>query len=220
MATQRTRETLRFRYGRCLNDECENCKSKKIIEVPIRKDFICPDCGKELHECPPPKKKSNGLLIGIIIGALVLIAGGIGYISMNGDNAEIPKQEMVTTEPEAEKGVATTEPTGATAGEVTEPISNPVPDAEPEKKPQETPSSRNKDLGYATWKGALKNGLPNDENGTMTYKENHRIDSRDPQARVAEPGDYIIGEYADGKLVQGIWYDKNNTVKGSIIIGR
>ncbi len=100
----------------------------------------------------------------------------------------------------------------------------PVEDAKPENKPVENKpavtTSRSKDLGYATWKGALKNGQPNDENGTMTYKESHRIDSRDPQARVAEPGDYIIGEFVDGKLVQGIWYDKSNTVKGSIIIGR
>ena len=31
--------------------------------------------------------------------------------------------------------------------------------------------------------------------------------------------DYIIGEFVDGKLVQGVWYDSANNVKGSIIIG-
>ena len=87
-------------------------------------------------------------------------------------------------------------------------------------KPSAKPATSNKDLGYATWKGRTKNGLPNDENGTMTYKTQYLIDSRDPQRRMAEPGDYIIGEFSEGKLVQGIWYDSTNTVKGSIIIGK
>ena len=81
MATQKTRETLRFRYGRCLNDECENCKAKKIIEVPARKDFVCPDCGKELHECPPPKKKSNGGLIGGIAAVAVVVPSAGACVS-------------------------------------------------------------------------------------------------------------------------------------------
>lgn len=220
MATSRNTEHVRFRYGRCLNDECENCKSKTVIEIPARKDFVCPVCGKELHECPPPKKKSNGMLYGII-AAVVVIAGVVAWISLSGGNDEyvVPEEEKVATEVvTVEESLDTAEP---------EPVVEEVPpveDAKPENKPVENKpavsTSRSKDLGYATWKGALKNGQPNDENGTMTYKESHRIDSRDPQARVAEPGDYIIGEFVDGKLVQGIWYDKSNTVKGSIIIGR
>ena len=53
----------------------------------------------------------------------------------------------------------------------------------------------------------------------MRYTKSHLIDSRDPQHRTAEKGDYIIGEFVDGKLVQGVWYDSANNVKGSIIIG-
>lgn len=227
MATQKTRETLRFRYGRCLNDECENCKTKKIIEVPARKDFVCPDCGKELHECPPPKKKSSGGLIGGIAAvAVVAILAGCYFLFSGNDKEYIDDElsaiENVQTE---ENNFVLEDPAPVATEEAPAKVEETpvVEETKPEvaKTPATTQSaSRSKDLGYATWKGALKNGQPNDENGTMTYKESHRIDSRDPQARVAEPGDYVIGEYVEGKLVQGIWYDKNNTVKGSIIIGR
>lgn len=213
MATPRNNEHLRFRYGKCLNDECENCKSKKVIEVPIRKDFVCPDCGKELHECPPPKKKSNGMLIGIIAAVAVIAIAVVCYFGFSGSDDSYIDEELSATEqttPAVEEAEAMVE-------EVEQAVEEPKP-AEPQAAVPS--SSRSKDLGYATWKGGLKNGQPHDENGTMTFKQSHRIDSRDTQERVAEPGDYIIGEYFDGKLVQGVWYDKDNTVKGSIIIGR
>lgn len=76
-----------------------------------------------------------------------------------------------------------------------------------------------KNLGYATFRGALKNGKPHDINGRLVFKTSHIIDSRDPKGRVAEPGDYVIGEFSDGHLVQGIWYRYDHQVKGSIIIG-
>ena len=49
----------RLKYGICLNDECSMCKSKEIQSVPMRKDLLCSECGKELRECPPPKKKNS-----------------------------------------------------------------------------------------------------------------------------------------------------------------
>ena len=73
-----------------------------------------------------------------------------------------------------------------------------------------------KNLGYATFKGAW----PNDVHGRMIFKTSHVIDSKDPKGRVAEPGDYVIGEWSDGHLVQGVWYGSDNQVKGSIIIGK
>lgn len=81
-------------------------------------------------------------------------------------------------------------------------------------------SISSKNLGYATFKGSLRNGNPHDVNGRLIFKSHHLIDSRDPKGRVAEPGDYVIGEFSDGHLVQGIWYDADNQVKGSVIIGK
>lgn len=75
-----------------------------------------------------------------------------------------------------------------------------------------------KNLGYATWSGKLKNGLPHDTQGTLTFKTRHIIDSRDEKKRVADAGDKVIGEFENGHLVQGRWYKKDGNVE-SIIIG-
>ena len=89
------------------------------------------------------------------------------------------------------------------------------PTATPTAKPA-APASGSKNLGYATFKGSW----PNDVNGRMIFKSSHIIDSKDPKGRVAEAGDYVIGEWSNGHLVQGIWYGSDNQVKGSIIIGK
>ena len=87
-------------------------------------------------------------------------------------------------------------------------------------KVSEPRNSGSKNLGYATFKGTLKNGLPDDVNGRLVFSSSHVIDSKDPKGRVAEPGDYVIGEFSEGHLVQGIWYGSDNVVKGRIIIGK
>ena len=74
-------------------------------------------------------------------------------------------------------------------------------------------------LGYGTFKGEVKGGKPNGM-GRLTFSSSHVIDSRDPKGRIAEPGDYVIGEFSDGHLVQGTWYGSDNVVKGSILIGK
>ena len=61
------------------------------------------------------------------------------------------------------------------------------------------------DLGYAEWRGPVKNGKPNGD-GTMTFKTSHRIESRDPAGNIAEAGDYIRGTYVNGHLDQGTWH--------------
>lgn len=73
-------------------------------------------------------------------------------------------------------------------------------------------------LSYADWNGGWKNGQPHGT-GTMTYKEEHLIDSRDPKGRVAQPGERVMGEWSDGHLVMGKYY-KNDGSSESIIIGK
>ena len=75
------------------------------------------------------------------------------------------------------------------------------------------------DLGYALWEGFVKNKKPHGQ-GVMKFKQSHLIDSRDINARIAEPGDYITGEYYEGHLVMGKLYSPIGTEKGSINIGR
>lgn len=80
------------------------------------------------------------------------------------------------------------------------------------------PNPGPKKLGYGTFTGPIKNGQPNGS-GTLRYTSSHLIDSRDPKGRVALPGDYVIGEWKNGKLIQGRWYNSVNNSKGAIIIG-
>lgn len=90
--------------------------------------------------------------------------------------------------------------------------------AEEQAKQEKKQSATTGSIDYGKWSGSWKNGKPNGT-GTMRYTKEHLIDSRDPQKRTAAKGDYIIGEFANGRLVQGVWYDSANNVKGSIIIG-
>lgn len=206
------------RYGLCLNDNCSKSKAKEIQQVNGRKEFVCEECGKPLRECPPPRSwwnKNGKTLLGVFAVVVVFGVGCFFVMSpKNGSNAE----PLANAVPEVIE-----EPSVAPIDSVLTVEEQPAP--VPKKKEAElakktsVPVNNSLDLGYATYKGRVKSGVPHDENGRMTFKEKHLIDKRDSQKRMAEPGDYIIGEYVNGKLVQGVWYNEKNTVKGSIIIG-
>lgn len=67
--------------------------------------------------------------------------------------------------------------------------------------------------------GALKNGYPHGT-GTLTFTVSRRIDLHDDKARTAAAGEYIIGEWDNGHLVQGRWYDASNNLKETIVLGK
>lgn len=67
-------------------------------------------------------------------------------------------------------------------------------------------------LGYATWTGDIKNGKP-DGNGRMTFTSAHRVTG----TVVAQPGDYIIGTYENGRLVHGKYYDSDGNFIKDVI---
>jgi Bacterial surface proteins containing Ig-like domains len=71
----------------------------------------------------------------------------------------------------------------------------------------------------ATFSGTVRNGRPHGQ-GTLTFTSARLIDRHDERGRRAEAGDYIIGEWDNGHLIQGRWYDSANNVKGSIIVGK
>ena len=221
----------RFKYGMCLNDECSKCKSKEIQQIPMRKDFVCEECGTELRECAPPKSKSKApLIIGCIIVAIIALGVG-GYCMFKPNNAEFNTTAQIdslekdsvsydTLQNDA-KAVSSTATIDKTQKAVEKPRQQ-VPSVtrvSEEARPKENSQSKSLNLGYATYRGETKNGQP-DGMGTMTYRSSHQIDSRDMQGRMAESGDYVSGEWSEGHLVQGRWYDSSNTVKGSILIGR
>lgn len=91
---------------------------------------------------------------------------------------------------------------------------------EDEKEVEETPKQSNTgQLAHGKWTGGTKNGKPHGTQITFTFTSRHQIDTRDPKKRIAEVGDYVIGEYVNGNLVQGRWYKKSGGFE-SIVIGK
>lgn len=254
MDRSRSNERVRFRYGICLNEGCEQCKKKEVMEIPARKDFVCPECGKPLRECPAPRKRNNKIII-LIAGIVALLAlGAVLWLLLPGGDGETPSPrpvdspkvdsvkvktdsmktgaDKVQQERDSLQAVADSlsklaeqqrTQTPVTAQPAPQPMPRPTTEATPATRPtpQPTPATNgSKNLGYATFKGTLRNGQPDDVNGRLIFNSSHIIDNRDPKRRVAEPGDYVIGEFSEGHLVQGIWYGADNQVKGSIIIGK
>lgn len=221
---RRNKEYVRYRYGICLNETCSKAKSKEVQQIAARKEFVCEECGKPLRECPPPKK---GNKTPIVVVAVVLVVALIAafFIFSGGESKQPTEPQLATKDSDIVKVEKDT--IGISEVKKDEPVVEPMKEEKPkidktagkQAKPA-TSSSNSKNLGYATFKGNLKNGQPNDVNGRLIFKTSHVIDSRDPKGRVAEAGDYVIGEFSEGHLVQGIWYGSDNTVKGSIIIGK
>lgn len=67
--------------------------------------------------------------------------------------------------------------------------------------------------------GTIIGGYPDGE-GKYTFKEDRRIDMHDTRERTAASGDYIIGEWDHGHLIQGKWYGSDGQVKEVIILGK
>ena len=233
MATNRNSEHLRYRYGICLNDNCQKCKNKEVQQVSVRKDFVCEECGKPLRECPPPKSGPNKMVIAAI-AAVIVIAVGVGcFLGFSGgdtpestpvDSLNVQSDSLsqssdtvtvLRTDTIKQIDTVTIEKTVEKV-ETPKAIKTTTTTTKTSKASGSTKGSVN--LGYAKFTGTVSGGKPNGQ-GTMRFTSSHVIDSRDPKGRVADAGDYVIGEWVSGKLVQGRWYGSDNNVKGSIIIG-
>lgn len=221
---RRNKEYVRYRYGICLNETCSKAKSKEVQQIAARKEFVCEECGKPLRECPPPKKGNKTPIVVVTVVLVVALIAAF-FIFSGGESKQLTEPQLATKDSDIVKVEKDT--IGISEVKKDEPVVEPMKEEKPKvektaEKPAKpaTSSSNSKNLGYATFKGNLKNGQPNDVNGRLIFKTSHVIDSRDPKGRVAEAGDYVIGEFSEGHLVQGIWYGSDNTVKGSIIIGK
>lgn len=100
MATNRN-ERLRNRYGICLNDSCSKGKSKEVQEIPVRKDFVCAECGKPLRECRRPQtwweKHGKKVIIGAVVALLAGAGVGVSMLSGGDGKAPNPGPEEVDT---------------------------------------------------------------------------------------------------------------------------
>ena len=228
--------------GVCHNyDGCDKA-AEKIVQEAEKSNFVCEECGKPLYPIKKgPKPAGDGKRIATLIaifGGAALVIGGIVYgivfgVQKSRENAEaerieIARQDSIRAAEAAEQArldsIKALEE-AAVAARLAEEAAAAAEQARLDsiKAAEEAAKAVKKvskgSLDYGKWSGAWKNGQPNGT-GTMTYTKEHLIDSRDPKKRVAQPGDYIIGEFSNGRLVQGKWYDASNNVKGSIIIGK
>ena len=218
---ERNTDRIRYRYGICLNDNCEKCKSKEVQEIPARKEFVCPECGKPLRECPPPKKGGNTKLIGTIAGVVVILAIIIAFFVLSGgnDGTTTPPQEGIVPdtnivekvdsdsikaaqkaaeEQRLKDSLAAVEAAKAKEGEQEEgKVKEPV-------KPQNGYVT-NYNIGYGTYTGDIKNGKPHGH-GTITYRSSHAITG----GIQASPGDKYEGDFRDGRVSGGIGYWTHN----------
>ena len=222
------------RKGICRNvGACSKANKIQII-TDDDAEFICSECESELEPVSEKdtnsdeeelKKKKQKRLISISIIAVVLLAivGGIIALSGGSDEAPAPapvevkeNTDSIKAAQEAAEQQRIKDSLDAVAAAEAAKKQEAEKKAEPTPAPKPASTGGSKNLGYATFKGSW----PNDVNGRMVFKESHVIDNKDPKKRVAEVGDYVIGEWSDGHLVQGIWYGADNQVKGSVIIGK
>lgn len=215
----------RLKYGICLNDECSKCKCKEIQSVPMRKELICSECGKDLRECPPPKKKGKSPVALIVIIAVVAVGVGLFFVFEDKDNviaeesaAELTViEEVVTTETVVNSiqggsnDSVIEETTETTVGQKS--VSN-----NPTNETFKVSSSGQLTLSYGKYSGDIKNGYPHGQ-GRLTYTTTRVINRHDLKAREANSGDYIIGEFHNGYVVYGKLYDANGNLLRSLNFG-
>ena len=68
-----------------------------------------------------------------------------------------------------------------------------------------------------TYKGKCKNGKP--EGMVTIYYTTRTVIRESPKQSIAETGEYLVGDFRNGSLLQGILYYKNGEPKEKIIVG-
>lgn len=231
--------------GICPNREiCEKAQNKEIQERDLL-DFVCEECGHELEEYHEPVKKKRPVALYAAIGVVAVVVIAVVIYLLCAPKSEVVYPETLVAETDSTE-IVTSDTVAAVTETVADTVESTVdtthvavdtvavvapieelPVVEEKKAPAPTHSAApksqvttpsNHNLGYATWTGGMRNGNPHG-NGTMTYTQSRTIDSRDSKNRVAQSGEYVIGEWDNGHLVQGRWFKRDGS-KEVIIIGK
>ena len=134
--------------------------------------------------------------------ATVATNGELNQVNSNLSNT--PEQQSVQQQPASSQQADS--PQQAAQSQINTTTSHSSSTSQGADQPSTSPAQKNHlDLGYAVWRGPVKNGKPHGD-GVMTFKSSHRIDSRDPAGNIAESGDYVDGTYVNGHLDQGTWH--------------
>jgi hypothetical protein len=193
----------------------------------------CPEgnlnCGlQELKPEDYPKHKKDSLNIKLLsaIALSILVIGALVFYITSGNSSEelevaqtevrvdpIPEPEVIEELVEEVPAAVNPEPI-----KVTEPVPvKPQPSVNSSAAPKGTQTLNLS--GNLKYTGEVMNGRPHGL-GTMYYIQQTLISPKDLKKRMAEGGDYITGEFYEGKLVQGKLFDRNNELKEVLTIGR
>lgn len=209
----RRSERERFKYGICLNDECQCCKDKKVQQILMRKEFVCEECGQELRECPPQKKTNKTpLIVGAAMIAVALIGGGVFFTS-NSSSGETNNNVTVTYTNQPETVESEDVPITSTKSEQTKLIT-PKEETKTGKEEslntnQTSDTSMSVDgttLKIGRYEGPMSGGKPNGIGGSINVTCSFSIDLKDGNGGsvTLEAGDRITGtKFKDGVLQQG-----------------
>lgn len=230
----RRSNTERFKYGICINDECPKCKEKVIQKIPMRKDFVCEECGKELRECPPPKKSNNKAIIVVAgVAALIAVIAGCIFAFSGGSNEDpqpcgtdtIPAIDSTKVPTEVKPDTVVTRDTVVVRDTIVQNNTITTSEKEITKTVVSTTASKTSKSGsgtlrlsYGNYSGATKGGYPHGQ-GKLTYTTSRQINRNDVKARTANAGDYVIGEFFNGFVVYGKHYDASGNLIGSLNFG-
>lgn len=200
-------DRVRFRYGKCLNnDGCSKAKAKEVQEIGARKDFVCAECGKPLHECPRPltwwEKNGKWVYTGIAAAVVAIVAI---ILCLPKSEEPVTPEPMPAPKPDTTKVVTSTPVDTAVVEEPAEEQGKVVEITE--KDPVVVNGYGTLELSYGTYTGDIKNGKPHGH-GTIKYTKRHKIiASKD---YVAEPGDSYEGDFRDGRVSGGLGYWTSN----------
>lgn len=219
MSERNRRDLQVVRYGQCLNEDCEKCKKKEIQQIPMRKEFVCEECGKPLFEVQPRHSwfSQNRKTVITAIVAVIIIGGGIAWFS-NSKEPSVPLKKTATSHVSVNKvdTTKTTEQTDTTTSleekrttdDVTPAQSDPkttTTGTSSKPKTEAAPSNSTR-LKCGKYEGPMSGGKPDGIGGSITVTSSYTIDLKDGNGGKVdlEAGDRISNtKFKNGVLQQG-----------------
>lgn len=205
------------RKGRCLNiGNCNKANKHEIIEVNVGEDFVCPECGGELvevkHRFPVVPIIAGGIVVVLLLVLLVWKPWSEDLPKPVGTEPTGAVEDSVKTSGMDEESVDTLAMEADSAKIITEEGEDITP-----VDPEFTGTGTLK-FEYGVYVGHIVEGKAQGA-GTLTYTKRHRISATDSQGRMAEPGDYVTGDFEDNAVKTVRWYGKDKKMKGAILAG-
>ena len=221
-------------FYKCTDKYCTSQGREFQVEVDAKGEDItkCPTCGADavVLDVQPvkgsgiKKSKPNYNKLGVIVGAVVVVIALVLFFIIGGDDAkdnkvaaDVVKVATPVETPNVEKEPVVTEEEEAVPVEEKPAVEEKKPKVQKASAPKGTQTLTFS--GGSKYKGEVKDGKMHGL-GTYYYGQKERISKKDLKKRMAEKGDYIVGEFYNGKLVSGKLYDSSNNLKEIIMVGR